>query len=263
MGLKEKEIIKVLKKINNEISLINKKILKKNLSFKSKNKKEIDPVTTYDILIEKKIRSIIKSFFPNHSIIGEEIKEKSKKKRYVWYIDPIDGTKALIMGLPNWSNLIGLYDRSKPILSFANFPVLKRLYYSNKNKTVLKIGNVIKTIKVSNKQNPKKAIIAMNTLSTKRNLIVFNKLKNNNFFLKITGADAMNYCLLCEGRIDVVIESGLKKVDIFPLIKMIKDSGGIVSDWNGNQFYKNGEVIASNNKKLHNYFLNKYLKFNN
>jgi len=99
----------------------------------------------------------------------------------------------------------------------------------------------------------------MNTMRTSQNLNILKKIKKDRFFFKITGADALNYCLLSEGKIDVVIESGLKKVDIFPLLKLIKNSGGIVTDWKGKQIYPNGDIIAAANKKMYNYFFKKYI----
>ena len=251
-----KNMNKIVKKLLNEIKIINNSILKKKLNYKNKSKVEIDPVTKFDILIEKKIRSFIKKNFSNHSIVGEEFKNYKNNSLFKWYIDPIDGTKALIMGLPNWANLIGLFFKNKPVLSLANFPSLNKFYIAYNNEAYVKINNIFKKVKSSKNKNPSKSLLAMNTISTQQNLKIFKKLKNKHF-LKITGADALNYCLLCEGKIDVVIESGLKKVDFFPLMKLIKNSGAIITDWNGKQKFSNGDVLVASNKVLHKYFLRK------
>ncbi len=258
MTIKNKEIIKFIKHILKKIEPINKIINKSKLHFKNKSRLEVDPVTKFDLLIEKKIRETIKKKFPDHKIIGEEIKSKKTNSSFTWYVDPIDGTKALLMGLSNWSNLIGLFDNSKSILSVANFPALNKVYFADKNNTYCKSDGKIKTLNSSKKNKLDKIIIAMNTMSTNKNIKVLKRIKKK-FFLKITGADALNYCLLCEGKIDVVIECGLKKVDFYPLMRMIKNSGAVISDWKGKQKYKYGDVLVSSNKKLHSYFLKNIL----
>ena len=258
MTPKNKEIIKFIKHVLKKIEPINKKINKSKLNFKNKSRLEVDPVTKFDLLIEKKIRETIKKKFPDHRIIGEEIKSKKTKSHFTWYIDPIDGTKALVMGLSNWSNLIGLFNNSKSILSVANFPALNKVYFADKNNTYLKSDGKTKILNLTKKNILNKTIIAMNTISTNKNIKILERIKKK-FFLKITGADALNYCLLCEGKIDVVIESGLKKVDFYPLMRMIKNSGGLISDWEGKQNYKHGDVLVSSNKKLHSYFLKSIL----
>ena len=135
---------------------------------------------------------------------------------------------------------------------------MNKVYFADKNNTYLKSDGKTKILNLTKKNILNKTIIAMNTISTNKNIKILERIKKK-FFLKITGADALNYCLLCEGKIDVVIESGLKKVDFYPLMRMIKNSGGLISDWEGKQNYKHGDVLVSSNKKLHSYFLKSIL----
>ena len=80
-----------------------------------------------------------------YNIIGEEKETKMTKSNYTWVIDPIDGTKSMIMGLPNWSNLISLYEKDKCLVSFANFPILKKYYLAyQKNCFVFEKGKLKK-----------------------------------------------------------------------------------------------------------------------
>ena len=76
------------------------------VSNKSKSKKNFDPVTNFDRAFEKYIRSLINKKFPKDSIIGEEFEDKFSSNNYKWSIDPIDGTRAFVIGAPTWSNLI-------------------------------------------------------------------------------------------------------------------------------------------------------------
>ena len=79
---------------------------------------------------------LIGKSFPYHGIIGEEFKSKNSSNSYIWSIDPIDGTKAFVIGVPTWSNLIGLMFDEKSVIGLANFPELNR-YYINDKKNIL------------------------------------------------------------------------------------------------------------------------------
>ena len=161
------------------------------------------------------------------------------------------------MGLPTWSNLLGLYKGKNSILSFANFPVLKKYYIAYGKKTFIYENNIYKKIYSNKRANYKNAKIAINTFHTIKEKKVFNFLKKYKGFYKITGSDAYNFCLIAEGKIDVLIESGLKKVDILPIISIIENSGAIISDWAGKMNFENGDVLVSANSNLHKHFLKK------
>ena len=93
--------------------------------------------------MEKLIRSIIRKKYKNHNIIGEELKNENLKSDYFSVLDPSDGTKYLILNLPTWSNLIGLYYKKNCIFSFANFPVLKKTFIGTINSIFLFNGKKI------------------------------------------------------------------------------------------------------------------------
>ena len=224
---------------------------KKIIKFKSKKKDKVDPVTELDIKIEKFIRSKIRSKFPNHSILGEELPDELNDKELKWYIDPIDGTKNYLMGLPTWSNLVGLYKNNKPLLGFANFPDLNKFYFSNKKKTYLVENKKKRSIKSSKKKNLKGTKIAINTINTIKIKKIYNFFKNYKGIFKITGCDAYNFCLVAEGKIDALIESGLKKVDILPLVSILDNSGAIITNWKGKRSFSDGKILVSGNKTLH------------
>ena len=104
---------------------------------KSKNKKDFDPVTNFDKSFEKYIRSLILKKFPNDSIIGEEFDDKKSDNHFQWSIDPIDGTRAFVIGAPTWSNLIGLSFNEKSKVGLANFPELNKFYINDQKKSFL------------------------------------------------------------------------------------------------------------------------------
>ncbi len=218
---------------------------------KSKNKKNFNPVTNFDKSFEKYIRSLIQKNFPKDGIIGEEFRNKPSLNYYNWSIDPIDGTKAFVLGVPTWSNLIGLTFKDKSIIGMANFPELNTYYINDKKKSYLYKNNKQKIIKSSNTSNLKNTRIIGN-FHGKANEKQISKLINRlgNSFRRVT-FDALNYCLLAEGKIDVVIETNLKPYDIIPLIQIIKKSGGCVSNWKNETPERGGDILATSNKMVH------------
>ena len=218
---------------------------------KSSSKKDFDPVTNFDKAFEKYIRSLINKKFPEDSIIGEEFKEKFSQNDYKWSIDPIDGTRAFVIGAPTWSNLISLSYKQKSYLGLANFPELNKYYINDKKKSYLYKNKKKFILKSSNNDNLKTIKIIGNfhgTLSYEKQRRVIKKF---GWSFRLAGFDALNYCLLAEGKVDAVIEANLKPYDILPLIPIIKNSGAIVSNWKNQAAENGGNILATSNRKLH------------
>ena len=248
-----------LKNILKTIFHENKKIINSKINFYSKSKSQVDPVTKFDLKIEKVIRNEIKKNYPSHNILGEEYKSNYKGSKYTWVIDPIDGTKALITGQPTWSNLISLYSEKTPLIGMANFPELNKTFYADKSGAYLN-KKQFKKIKASKNKDLKNAKLITNSIHTFVDKKIYNFFSSYPYFFKITGIDAYNFCLLAEGKIDIIIESGLKQVDILPMVPIINASGGIITNWKGSSDLSKGQIIASANKQIHKKFLNYFKK---
>ena len=222
---------------------------------KSKSKKDFDPVTNFDKAFEKYIRSLIYKKFPKDAIIGEEFKEKLSKNNFKWSIDPIDGTRAFVIGAPTWSNLISLSYKNKSILGLANFPELNKYYINDEKRSFVFKDNKKYILKSSKNNNLKTIKIIGNfhgTLSYERQRKVIRKF---GWSFRLAGFDALNYCLLAEGNVDAVIEANLKPYDILPLIPIMKNSGAIVTNWKNKPAENGGNILATSNKILHNKIL--------
>ena len=241
-------------KLNNfYIKRSNSKIVVRN---KSKNNKNFDPVTNLDQAFEKYIRYLINKKFPKDSIIGEEFEDKNLTSDYTWSIDPIDGTRAFVIGAPTWSNLISLSFEERSLIGLANFPELNKYYINDKKKSYCYKNQKKSILKSSNNNNLKTIKIIGNfhgTLSYEKQRKVIKKF---GWSFRLAGFDALNYCLLAEGKVDAVIEANLKPYDILPLIPIIKNSGAIVTNWNNEPAEKGGNILATSNKILHNKILN-------
>ena len=246
-----------LKNLPPKLNLFYKKKSKSSLvvSNKSKSKKDFDPVTNFDKAFEKYIRSLINKKFPKDSITGEEFADKFSFNDYKWSIDPIDGTRAFVIGAPTWSNLISLSFKEKSLVGLANFPELNKYYINDKKKSYLFKDRKKSILRSSNNNNLKTIKIIGNfhgTLSYEKQRKVIKKF---GWSFRLAGFDALNYCLLAEGKVDAVIEANLKPYDILPLIPIIKNSGAIVTNWRNEPAEEGGNILATSNKILHNKIL--------
>tara|TARA_B100000214_G_scaffold247684_1_gene181917 strand:- start:181 stop:978 length:798 start_codon:yes stop_codon:yes gene_type:complete len=226
--------------------------LDRKFTVKNKEKGDkYDPVTTSDKAFEKFIRLKITNKFPTHQIIGEEFGLKKSKSDFSWIIDPIDGTRSYVIGNPTWSNLISLNYKGVPVIGLANFPKLKKYYLNRNNNTAYVFENNKKTkLKVNKKisyKNIKVAAAFHRYLSLKQQSKITKFIKKMQF----PCSDALTYCQLAEGRLDIVVQCGNKIWDIHPIIPIVKASGGIISTWENKNPILAGNVLLSNNLKNH------------
>ena len=227
---------------------------KLNKTFKISNKskgKGYDPVTTSDKAFEKFIRYKISKKFPKHQIIGEEYGHKNTKSEFSWIIDPIDGTRSYVVGNPSWSNLISLNYQGEPILGLANFPKMKKYYLNlNKNSAYVFENNKKTKLKINNKVNVSNAKLAAafhHHLSLKQQLKITKFIKRMQF----PCFDALTYCQLAEGRIEIVAQCENKIWDIHPIIPIVRAAGAIITTWDNKNPVLGGNIIVSNNKQNH------------
>ena len=224
---------------------------KKKIKINNKDKKDFDPVTAADIGVQKKINHLISKQFPDHSIIGEE-ESVIKNNDYEWCVDPIDGTKSFIQGVPLWGTLISLSKNNKIILGLADIPALDERYIGHSNLSYKVIKNKKTTLNVRNTSKLNESIL--NTTSP----YVFANKSDQKSFEKLSkkvkstrlGGDCYSYCLLADGLVDIVVESGLKPWDIRALVPIIRNAGGVISSWDSKTVANGGRIIAATNKEL-------------
>lgn len=239
---------------SNQIANIAGEISKKYFHQKINSQKKADnsPVTIADQEIEKILRTKIQKKFPNHGIIGEEFGESNTNAEFVWVIDPIDGTKAFMAGIPTFTNLIALCYKQQPILGVINQPILSQRWVGYLENTFLN-NQKISTRKC---QNPREAEVACTSLAyfTKEKLTFLQKIQNNTKFgdRHLYGGDAYLFAMLASGKIDIIVESGLKKHDIMALVPIVKGAGGAILNWDQSEIKLNstGDIIAFGDQNL-------------
>ena len=236
-----------------EARTISLKYFKKKMRIRNKKRNSFDPVTIADIKIQKKLNHLILKYYPNHSIIGEE-ETHSKNSTYEWCIDPIDGTKSFIQGMPLWGTLISLSENRNIILGLADIPALDERYIGYEKKAYKIINGKKTNLKIRNNNKISNSIL--NTTSpylfaNKSDQLSFERLSKK---VKLTrlGGDCYSYCLLADGHIDIVVESGLNPWDIRALEPIIVNAGGVIKTWDDKKILNGGRIIACANSKIFN-----------
>ena len=211
-----------------------------------------DPVTEADRAAESVIRTRIKHVFPSHGFLGEEFGEENSDAEYVWVIDPIDGTRSFVCGIPLWGTLIGLLKDKNPVYGLMHQPYIGETFFGDGKKATLKNAKGKRSLSV----RPCDSLSDAYLMTTTPSLFATEKLGKYLSVERQTklvryGADCYAYMMLAAGQIDLVIETGLKPYDILPLIPIIEGAGGIVTNWNGGAVDNTGDIIIAGDRRVH------------
>ncbi|MBS7696041.1 MULTISPECIES: histidinol-phosphatase [unclassified Chelatococcus] len=214
--------------------------------------RDFDPVTEADRAAEAVMRQMIKSTFPAHGISGEEFGEEETDAEYVWVLDPIDGTKAFISGLPLWGTLIGLKHRGQPVYGLMHQPFTGERFVGDGQGARYHGPAGDRALKT--RACPSLAEATISTTSPhmfKGETLTAYKRVEEACRLHRYGYDCYAYCMVAAGHIDLVIEAGLKPCDIIPLIPIITGAGGVVTNWEGGPVTDGGSVVVAGDPRIH------------
>lgn len=216
-----------------------------------------DPVTEADRAAENIMRRMINESFPTHGIIGEEFGPQREDAEFLWVLDPIDGTKSFISGMPVWGTLIGLQQNGRPVYGMMHQPFTRERFSGDGTSATWR-GIGPKNVPAERRMHTRAcASLAQATLMTTHpDLLAADKLEGfnrvqKNVRLSRYGGDCYAYCMLAAGHVDLVIETGLNAYDIVALIPIIEGAGGVITSWDGGSAAKGGAIIASGDKRLH------------
>ncbi|HKA81940.1 MAG TPA: histidinol-phosphatase [Xanthobacteraceae bacterium] len=211
-----------------------------------------DPVTAADHAAETAMRTLIRRTFPDHGIIGEEYGKERPDSEYVWVLDPIDGTKSFISGMPVWGTLIALLRSGEPVFGMMNQPFMRERFSGDGGKAQYRGPAGTRDLRVR-----ACAALADAVLFTTSPLLMTATERES--FVRIEqrvrlsryGGDCYAYCMLAAGHVDLVIEAGLKPYDVLPLLPIIAGAGGVVTTWDGGKPHAGGRIIAAGDKSVH------------
>lgn len=211
-----------------------------------------DPVTEGDRAAEQAMRALIAERFPDHGISGEEYSDKPAAGRYVWSLDPIDGTRSFICGLPTWTTLIALLEEGEPVLGLIDAPVLDQIYVGRGAEAWLARGDEQTAIRASGCSGLSEARLSTTDpfLFEENKAAAFDRLRRA---CRVTryGHDGYAYARLAGGSLDLVVESGLKPHDYNAVVPLVRAAGGHVGNWAGGSDLSGGAIVAAASRALY------------
>lgn len=222
---------------------------KRDISYEVKE--DMSPVTEADKEVERALRALILASYPEHGVIGEEFEPSNPKAEYQWYIDPIDGTKSFMIGRPIFGTLIALVKGDMPWIGVIDQPILGERWSG-----VRGFATDFNSRPVETRGCPSLASAVLCTTSPNlfigEDYVKFEKIRQKAHYT-VYGGDCYSYGLLASGRVDIVVETGLKTHDFLALKPIIEGAKGIMTDWNGNPIttHSDGRVIACGDKRTH------------
>jgi myo-inositol-1(or 4)-monophosphatase len=215
---------------------------------------QFDPVTVADRDAERLMRRAIAKAFPEHGVIGEEFAPQAGAGRFHWILDPIDGTRAFMIGSPMWGTLIALTDGGRPVLGVMNQPFTRERFWAGSGAARMQglTGRParLKTRACARLEDAVLTTTHPDLFAEQRERARFAELKDRVLMTRF-GGDCYGYCLLAAGFVDLIVEVGLKPYDVMALIPIIENAGGIITTWDGEPARQGGRVIAAGDARTH------------
>ena len=210
-----------------------------------------DPVTEADREAEIAIRAAIEAEYPDHAILGEELGE-SGSGRYCWVLDPVDGTRPFICGLPVWGTLIGLTVDGRAEMGMMSQPFTGERFWADADGAWYERAGKRERLATRDVGSMSQAILHTTSPEHYHGELKqgFDRLKAS---VRMTryGGECYAVAMLAAGRIDLSVEPSLQPYDIVALIPIIERAGGVVTRFDGGRAEEGGAVLASANARLH------------
>jgi len=204
-----------------------------------------DPVTEADRGAEAAMRRLIETTFPDHGVVGEEYGADRPDAEWVWVLDPVDGTRAFVAGLPLWTTLIGLTHQRRPVVGAVAQPYLDEVFLGGPSgaRCVARGGDTPIATRACPKLNDAVISTTDPDIFTGAELGAWRQVRATARLARL-GCDAYAYAMLASGHIDLVAETALKPWDWTALVALVEAAGGTVTDWLGNTPKDDGRILA-------------------
>jgi myo-inositol-1(or 4)-monophosphatase len=211
-----------------------------------------DPVTEADRAAEAAMRTLIRDSFPAHGIIGEEYGSERPDAEYVWVLDPIDGTKAFISGMPLWGTLIALTRFGEPVFGMMHQPFTAERFSGDGGAAHYRGPAGNRDLRVRPCASLSESIIYTTSplLMNPADRECFQRVEEKTKLSRY-GGDCYAYCLLAAGLIDIIIETELKPHDVMALIPVVTGAGGVMTTWENGPPQIGGRVVAAGDRRVH------------
>lgn len=211
-----------------------------------------DPVTEADRAAEAIMRQMIEARFPDHGILGEEFGPDRTEAEYVWVLDPIDGTRSFVSGIPLWGTLIGLTRGGVPAFGLMHQPYIGERFSGNGGEAHFTGPYGRGRLRTRACPSLREGVLFSTSpyLFGPDEIAPYRRVEERAKLVRY-GTDCYAYCMLASGQIDVVVEAGLQPYDIVALIPIVEGAGGIVTSWDGGSAAGGGRIVACGDKRLH------------
>ena len=207
---------------------------------------DFDPVTAADRGAEAAIRQVLAERFPEHGVLGEEYGADRAEAEFVWVLDPIDGTRGFIAGLPLWTTLIALRWRGSPVVGLIAQPYLDEVFVGTALGSRLIRPDGARQLAVRPCPRLREAIVGTTdpqAYFSAREQSAFQTVRDGARLTRL-GGDAYAFALTALGTMDLVVEPcALKAWDVEAAIPLVRGAGGLVTDWRGREVGPNGGQV--------------------
>ena len=220
------------------------------LDLRIETKPDLTPVTDADEAVEAELRAILSRERPGDAVLGEEYGGTAVFQGRQWVIDPIDGTKNFVRGVPVWASLIALLEDGVPVVGVVSAPALNRRWWAGRGLGAFASTSdaAPRKLAVSGVADLESASLSFSSLSG------WADLGRREQFIELTDAvwrvrgygDFYNYCLVAEGAVDIAAEPEVKLWDLAPLDILVREAGGTFTNLNGQPGPHGGHAVATN-----------------
>lgn len=213
------------------------------------HKPDRTPVTDVDVAVEDAIRTVLSAERPDDAVFGEERGGDAAGTGRVWILDPIDGTKNFLRGLPAWATLVALVQDGSPTLGMISAPLLGRRWWASSGGGAwLHDGWGVRRLSVSGVSHLRDAYLSTTDLGS------WTEYRSRERYLALADAcweargigDFWHHCLVAEGSVDVAVECAAQSWDLAAAQVLVTEAGGRFTDLNGEARHDKGSAISSN-----------------
>jgi histidinol-phosphatase len=185
--------------------------------------------------------------FPDDAFVGEEFGDKVGSTGFRWIVDPIDGTRSFIRGIPLWGTLVGLEYRGELIAGVVVEPVFRNTYRALRGDGAFKNNQRIQVSRTDRLADAILCTCDLNFFDQNNKMDQFLRLAKQVHRQRGYG-DYFGFTLVAQGSADVMLDFGVHSWDIAAIIPLVEEAGGTFTDWTGKQDLEQPDALASNGK---------------
>ena len=217
-------------------------------------KDDDSPVTVADCRAEEHLRKRIAGAFAGDAIVGEEMADQSGTSPFRWILDPIDGTKSFIHGVPLYGTLVGVEHEGEPLIGVIRIPALDECVYAARGQGAWYVEGQKppRPAKVSQQAALSQGLFLTSEVGTFEEIgrrDVYDRLQKAARLSRCWG-DCYGYLMVATGRAELMVDPVVEVWDLAPLLPILEEAGGSFTDWQGRRTIHSGQAIATNGRIL-------------